>query len=63
MRGKIVGFIHAQLPAGQIADVAHAGFHHIFGAQKFFNGLHLGRRFHHDKIFAHGMPYKEKVFL
>ena len=52
-RGEIVGFIHADVAFGKIPDMAHAGLHQIAGAQKFFDGLHLGGRFDDNETFAH----------
>ena len=43
VRGKVVGFIHADFSGGQIAYMTYAGLHHVFVSQKFLDGLHLGR--------------------
>ena len=53
---KIVGFVHAQTAGRQVAHMAHAGLHHVLRSQKFFDGLHLGRRFHDDQLLAHDVP-------
>ncbi len=42
-RREIVFLIHADFLGGQVADMPHAGLHHVFAAQKFLDGLHLGR--------------------
>ena len=41
--GEVAGLIHADGARRQVADMADAGLHHILAAQKFLDGLHLGR--------------------
>ena len=56
VRGKVVLLIHGQLARGQVAHMAYAGLHHVLRPQKLFDGLHLGRRFHNNQLFAHAAP-------
>ena len=42
-RREVMILIHADFLGRQVADMSHAGLHHVFAAQKFLDGLHLGR--------------------